>query len=145
MACTSVAADAGLITQANFDVANGVYTVGQPIEITLLLADCGNNDSVLHFPTAERYDFIVADPNGVEIWRSSDGKTYGQTEGTETLHQSQTKTYTETWNQKDRTGSQVAAGQYKISAFSVGCSVAARSGCQFGPVGFVQIQAAPGT
>ena len=110
-----------------------------------MLADCANNDSVLHFPTAQRYDFIITDPNGVEVWRSSDGKTYGQAEGTETLHPGQTAKYTETWDQKDRSGNQVAVGQYKVSAFSVGCSVSGRSGCQFGPIEFVQIQAAPGT
>jgi hypothetical protein len=145
VACTSAAPDAGLISQVSFGLGSSVYTVGQAIDITLLLANCGNNDAVLHFPTTQRYDFIITDPNGVEDWRSSDGKSFGQVEGTETLQPGQTATYTETWNQKDRTGTQVPAGQYKVSAFSVGCSVAARAGCQFGPIGYVQIQAPPGT
>jgi Intracellular proteinase inhibitor len=145
VACTSAAPDAGLISQVSFGLGKSVYTVGQAIDITLLLANCGNNDAVLHFPTTQRYDFIITDPNGVEDWRSSDGKSFGQVEGTETLQPGQTATYTETWNQKDRTGTQVPAGQYKVSAFSVGCGVAARAGCQFGPIQYVQIQAAPGT
>ena len=142
--CGSAAPDAGLISQVSFD-GGGIYTAGQPIQITLVLADCANNDSVLYFPTAQRYHFIITDSNGVEVWRSSDGKSYDQAEGTETLHRGQTATYTETWDQKDRSGNQVPAGQYKVSAFSVGCIASPRSGCQFGPVGFVQIQAAPGT
>jgi hypothetical protein len=143
--CTTAAPDAGLISLVSFGAGNGVNKMGHPIEITLLLADCSKNDDVLHFPTTQRYDFIINDPNGVEVWRSSDGKSFGQVEGTETLQPGQKATYTETWDQKDRAGNQVPAGLYKVSAFSVGCAVTARTGCQFGPIGYVQIQAAPGT
>ncbi len=142
--CAPAAPDAGLVSQVYFG-AGGIYTAGTPVKITLVLADCANNDSVLYFPTAQRYHFTVDDSNGVELWSSSDGKSYDQTVGTETLHPSQTATYTETWDQKDRSGNQVPAGKYKVSAFSVGCIATARSGCEFGPVGFIQIQAAPGT
>jgi hypothetical protein len=141
--CTPAAPDAGLVSQVYFN-AGGRFAAGTPVEITLVLADCAKNDSVLYFPTAQRYHFTVADSNGVELWSSSDGKSYDQTVGTETLHRGRTATYTETWDQKDRSGNQVPAGQYKVSAFSVGCIATPRSGCELGPVGFIQIQAAPG-
>lgn len=140
--CTSSAADAGLISQVSFSTPAGKFTAGQAIDITLILADCGDNEAVLHFPTSQRYDFIINDPNGAEVWRSSDGKSYDQVEGTETLQAGQTKLYKETWDQKDRSGNQVLEGKYKVSAFSVGCGVEARAGCQFGPVGYVEIQPA---
>jgi hypothetical protein len=141
--CTSAAPDTGLVSQVYFQ-SGGIFTAGAPVKITLVLADCANNDSVLYFPTAQRYHFTINDSNGAEVWSSSDGKSYDQVAGTETLHRGQTATYTETWDQKDRSGSQVLAGQYKVFAFSVGCIATPRSGCDFGPVGFIQIRAAPG-
>lgn len=138
-ACANATPDAGLISQVVFGPENGPYLVGQPIDITLLLANCGDNDAVLHFPTSQRYDFVVADANGVEVWGSADGKSYEQVEGTETLAPGLEQRYTETWDQKDRSGNQVALGRYKVSAFSVGCSIEPRADCKFGPVGFIEI------
>jgi hypothetical protein len=135
----------GLVSQVAFNTSGGspagggTFDPGQPIEITLILVNCGNADSTLYFPSTQRYSFYIQDPQGNEVWRSSDGKVYGQTEGTEILSSNKTQRYTETWDQKDKTGAQVPSGLYRVSAFSVGCIAAARANCEFGPVGFVQV------
>lgn len=126
--------DVALISELTFDKNIGGYDAGAPVTITLVLTDCAAADQILVYPTTQRYVFIVADSGGNEMWRSTDGKAFGQTEGTETVASQQSVVYTETWDQKDRSGSQVPDGEYKVSAFSVGCSDTAHSGCEFGPV-----------
>jgi hypothetical protein len=138
--CVKAAADAGLISQAAFAGLDSIYPPGEQVGITLILANCGDNTATLYYPTSQRYDFIIADANSVEVWRSSDGKTFGQVEGTDELAPNDRKTYEDTWDQKDRSGNQVPDGRYKVSAFSVGCSIAPRADCEFGPIGFIQVQ-----
>jgi hypothetical protein len=142
--CATAGPTIGLVSQAAV-TGNGVYAPGQPIAVTLILANCGNNDATLYYPTTQRYNFHILDANGNELWSSADGKSYGQTEGTEAIAPQTEEKFTETWDQKDRNGAQVADGIYKVEAFSVGCAVAARSGCEFGPVRFVQIRATTAT
>jgi Intracellular proteinase inhibitor len=132
-------AQLGLISALTFDKDSGVYDSGTPVVATLVLSNCATNDEKLVYPTTQRYVFIVTDSGGNDMWRSTDGKTFAQTESTETIASQQSVEYTETWNQKDRNGSQVPDGQYKVSAFSVGCIATARSGCEFGPIRFVQV------
>lgn len=143
--CTNAPPDAGLISQVAFGGDNSIYVPGEEIDITLILANCADNNAVLHYPTSQRYGFIIADQSSVEVWRSSDGKTFEQVEGSDELAPNDRLTYSDTWDQKDRNGNQAPDGQYKVSAFSVGCSIAPRTDCQFGPIGLVQIQAATST
>jgi hypothetical protein len=137
--CTAQAAQKGLITTQKFGGTDGVYDPGEKIEMTLTIVNCGDNEATLHFPSAKRYEFVIRDANGAEAWRSSDGKTFDQAEDTQVIQQDETIVYTESWDQKDRDGNQVPDGTYKVSTFSVGCIEVARSDCQFGPIGFVQI------
>jgi hypothetical protein len=141
--CAASTGDLGLVSTLHFDNDSGSYSTGEPVAMTLVLSNCGSNDAKLLYPTTQRYVFIVTDNGGNDMWRSTDGKSYAQTEGSETIPAAQTAQYSETWDQKDRNGSQVPVGTYKLSAFSVGCIDTARSGCEFGPIRFIQVGAAP--
>lgn len=137
--CETATDDVGLISQATFNKDSGLYTTGEIVDITLILVNCGDNKSVLHYPTSQRVDFIITDPNSVEVWRSSDGEAFDQVVSEETIEPHEKVTYTESWDQKDSGGVQAADGQYKVSVFSVGCIASAREDCEFGPVRFIQI------
>ncbi len=138
--CSNVSdAARGLITTHNFTGDQAVREAGEEIEMILTLANCGDNLAVLEYPSTQRVDFIVEDENGVEVWRSSDGKAYEETEGTQVIEPGETVIYTETWDQTDREGEQALGGIYKVSLFSVGCIEEAREDCKFGPVGLVEI------
>lgn len=139
--CASAGATIGLVSQVAVNGNDGLFTRDQPVSITLILANCGGNNATLHYPTTQRYNFHVLDSNGNEVWSSSDGKSYAQTEGTDVLAPQTEQKFTEIWDQKDRNGAQAADGLYKVEAFSVGCSDVARNGCEFGPVRLVQISA----
>jgi hypothetical protein len=132
--CAPATEQHGLVSQAEFGGDDSLFRPGESVEITLILGNCGDNDAVLHYTTSQRYDFTIIDnETGVEVWSSDDGKTFLQVEGTETLPPATEVRYEETWDQKDRDGNQVPDGTYKVSAFSVGCSVAPRADCRFGP------------
>ena len=121
---------------------------GEPIEITLILANCANNEATLYYPTSQRYNFIVTDPGGAEVWRSSDGKSFQQVEGSDVLKPYDRITYQDTWDQRDRSGNQVPDAQYKVSAFSVGCTMRrtrAPTVKAWPDRGFILIQAATAT
>ena len=61
------------------------YTMGEPITMTLKIFNYAEEDVVFHFNTSQRYDFIIEDEEGNEIWRWSEGRMFAQMLGEETL------------------------------------------------------------
>ncbi len=145
--CTGEHAQQGTITTLDFDKENGVYDSGDSIEITLTIINCGDNNIELSYSTAQRYEMSAQDENGNEVWNSADDQSYDQVEGQEIIEPNETVVYTDTWDQTDRDGQQVPDGQYKISAFSIGCAAGTvgNPDCQFGPIRFVTVGEAPET
>jgi len=60
------------------------YSVGEPIKMTLKIFNYTEEDIVFHFNTSQRYDFIIEDEEGNEIWRWSEGRMFAQMLGEET-------------------------------------------------------------
>ena len=136
--CTQEDAQRGTITTLDFNDETGTYDPGDEIEITLTIANCGDNDITLSYPTTQRYVMTALDPQGNEVWSSADDQVFAQVEGEEVIPPNKTIIYRETWDQNNSGGEQVPDAQYKISAFSIGCS-SGQTDCHFGPVRFVQI------
>lgn len=143
--CTGEQAQRGTITTLAFDREPGRYDPGEDIEITLTIANCGDNNIELSFSTSQRYVMFAEDEAGNEVWNSAAGQSFNQVEGKEIIGPHKTVVYTETWDQKDSNGEQVPEGQYKISAFSIGCAAGTvgNPDCRFGPVRFVGIGDVP--
>lgn len=125
------------------------FEPGEPVEIEMRLVNCGDADSTLHFGTTQRYRFFIEQMTGAEtgpeVWSSDDGLVYDQVQGDEVIEPNTTVVYTETWDQLDRDGAQVAEGTYKVSAFSIGCGQAGQTNCQFGSVRQIVIASASPT
>ncbi len=64
---------------------NMSYSVGEPIKMTLKIFNYTEEDIVFHFNTAQRYDFIIEDEEGDEIWRWSQDMMFAMVLGEETL------------------------------------------------------------
>lgn len=145
--CTGENVPQGTITTLDFDKENGLYDSGDTVEITLTIANCGDNNIELSFSSAQRYEMFAQDENGNEVWNSSDGQSYDQVEGQEIIEPNETVVYTETWDQTGRDGQQVPDSQYKISAFSIGCAAGTQGNpdCQFGPIKYIRIGEPPET
>ena len=63
------------------------YSVGEPIIITLKIFNYTEEDFIFHFNTSQRYDFIIEDEEGNEVWRWSMDRMFAMVLGEETLGQ----------------------------------------------------------
>ena len=90
------------------------YSVGEPIKLTVKIFNCNEEDVVFHFNTSKRYDFIIEDEEGNEIWRWSKDRMFGMVLGEEILGPHNPEViYTSKY--KDR----LSPGYYKVTGFFV--------------------------
>ena len=61
------------------------YSVGEPIKMTLKIFNYTEEDIAFHFNTSQRYDFIIEDEEGNEIWRWSKDRMFAMVLGEEVL------------------------------------------------------------
>ena len=61
------------------------YSVGEPIMMTLKIFNYTKEDIAFHFNTSQRYDFIIEDEEGNEIWCWSKDRMFAMVLGEETL------------------------------------------------------------
>ena len=138
--CTAGEGQQGLLSDLIFDHDDRQYAVGEEVEMTLRLTNCGENEATLHYVTGQRYEFIIANSEtGEELWRWSDGQAFTEALDEQVLANGEVVEYTETWDQTNSAGEQVPEGRYKVSAFSVGCGVPSEEPCQFGPIRQIDI------
>lgn len=130
---------AGLVSDLDFG-GERHFVLGEPISITLSLTNCAENDVRLFYPDSQRYEFIVKDEEGKEVWRWSQDKDFTQGEGDETFEPGEDITYNEVWDQRGQDGEQLSPGLYQILGFSVGCADRSTSDCQFGLGLFIGIE-----
>ncbi len=130
---------AGLVSDLDFG-GQRHFALGEPISITLSLTNCAENDVRLFYPDSQRYEFIVKDEGGEEVWRWSKDREFAQELGEESVASGEVLTLTEVWDQRDQDGQLVSPGLYQILAFSVGCADRSTSDCQFGVGLFVGIE-----
>ena len=121
----------GLISDLGFG-GERHFASGDPIPMTLSLTNCSNNPVHLFYPDSQRYEFIVKDEEGNEVWRWSQDKDFTQGDGEETFEPGEDVTYNEVWDQRGQGGEQLSPGQYQILGLSVGCAESSASDCQFG-------------
>jgi len=61
------------------------YSVGEPIIITLKIFNYTEEEITFHFNTGQRYDFIIEDVEGNEVWRWSEDRMFAMMLGEEVL------------------------------------------------------------
>ena len=61
------------------------YSVGEPIIMTLKIFNYTEEDIVFQFNSAQRYDFIIEDEEGNEVWRWSKDRMFAMMLGEEIL------------------------------------------------------------
>jgi len=65
-----------------------IYTPGEPIMLTLRVINDASKPISLSFPTAQRFDLLVQNQQGREVWRWSVGRFFAQMLGEEVLRPS---------------------------------------------------------
>jgi len=94
------------------------YRRGDQVHITFTKCNTTSRFITLNYTSAQRFD-IAALRDGREVWRWSDGRFFGQAAGTERLRPGECRTYTATWDLRDRRGNFVDRGTYTIRAENV--------------------------
>ena len=62
------------------------YSVGEPIVMTLKIFNYNDEEDIaFNFNTSQRYDFIIEDEEGKEVWRWSGDKMFAMVLGEEIL------------------------------------------------------------
>jgi len=90
------------------------YSVGEPIIIALKIFNYTEEEIIFHFNTGQRYDFIIEDEEGNEIWRWSKDMMFAMVLGEENLGPNNPEvTYKAEY--KDR----LSPGYYKVTGFFV--------------------------
>lgn len=61
------------------------YSVGEPVIMTVKIFNYTEEDIVFHFNTSQRYDFIIEDEKGNEVWSWSKDRMFAMVLGGEIL------------------------------------------------------------
>ena len=90
------------------------YAVGEPIKMTLKVFNYTKEDITFHFNTVQRYDFIIEDEKGNDIWRWSKDRMFAMVLGEEILGPTNSEViYTGGYTDK------LSPGYYKVTGFFV--------------------------
>ena len=90
------------------------YSVGELITMTLKIFNYTEEDVVFHFNTSKRYDFIIEDEEGNEIWCWSKDRMFAMMLGEETFGPDSPEIIYATEYQ-----SQLSPGYYKVTGILV--------------------------
>jgi len=130
----------GLTSDLVFDGDRRQFERGEPVSMTLVLTNCGDNEITLFYPDGQRYDFIVEDETSAEVWRWSHNRAFEDTLGEESLGPEESLTYTESWDQREADGEPAPPGSYQIWGFGLGCLEQSSTGCRYGPGLLITVQ-----
>lgn len=96
-----------------------VYAPGEPVELTLAVANPGSTSLTLTAPSSQRYDFTVL-KDAAEIWRWSAGRMFLTVLTDLTIPPGETRAFTEVWDQRDLNGNPVGPGEYLVVGTLIG-------------------------
>ena len=65
--------------------SKAVYAEGEPVELTLQVVNRGPRPVTLQFRDSQRYDFLIQNAQGQEVWRWSADQMFAQILGHEIL------------------------------------------------------------
>ncbi|HSJ05271.1 MAG TPA: BsuPI-related putative proteinase inhibitor [Longimicrobiales bacterium] len=84
---------------------------GDSVHFELHITNVTGGPVSLEFTTAQRYDFEVADGEGVPVWRWSDDMMFAQALGTDVLAPGESRRYAASWRPDGGGGVVVASGR----------------------------------
>ena len=112
---------------------------GERLLLTITVA--ASEPITLYYRTTQRYDIVISDAEGKEMWRWSRDKAFGEVLEQVSLQASETRSFDESWDQRDNDGQPVPTGNYTVTATSTHCDANYESCGQLSASGTIQIRA----
>ncbi|HDP70085.1 MAG TPA: hypothetical protein ENN38_04660 [Actinobacteria bacterium] len=103
--------------EIDFLVSKEGFSVGEDVSLKLSIKNTNSNTRVLNFTSGQKYDFLVEDSSGREVWRWSYDKSFTMALEEKKLEPGEQLTYEVIWPQKDLENKQVLAGDYLVKGF----------------------------
>jgi len=118
------------------------FEQGEPIQLIISVAV--RDPMTLYYRTSQRYDLAVTNSQGQEVWRWSRNRAFAQVTEEVPLGADETRSFPETWDQRDNDGQQVPLGNYRIVAESSHCDANYENCGQLTASATIQIRAPQG-
>ena len=120
-ACAGSPGDSGDAGVPMSDVAASMEVKLQGDEVRFLLHVTNTGDRPLEFtfPSSQRFEFVVQDEDGDEVWRWSEGMAFLQAISHATLAPGETWNFDAAWEPGNRTGRYQVVGKVTASGHDV--------------------------
>jgi hypothetical protein len=115
------------------------HDVGEEIRFTIFVA--ASEPITLYYRTTQRYEIVITNSEGGEVWRWSKDKAFGEVLEEVSLEGNEVLTFNESWDQMDNDGQPVPAGDYRVTATSTHCDAGYEKCDQLSASATIQIRA----
>ena len=94
-----------------------VFDAAQNVTFELAVLNTGDVVETVSLASSKTHDFVVLSSQGIEIWRASKGRFFGQMLTEISIAPGETRRFTSTWNQLCLDGTAALAGEYRVMGF----------------------------
>ena len=115
------------------------HSQGEPVPLTITVAV--SEPITLYYRTTQRYEIVISDAEGKEVWRWSKDKAFGEVVEQVNLDENERLSFSETWDQRDNNGEPAPPANYTVTATSTHCDAAYENCGQFSASATIQIRA----
>lgn len=101
------------------EIPQAEVKTGRAISIKLVLENVGDAPRKLSFSSGQKFDVVVDDFQGKEIWRWSVDKVFTMMLQEDVFEPGQREVHAVSWDQRDLQGQLVSVGEYRIKGESM--------------------------
>lgn len=102
--------------EIDFSIPKTKFRRGEPIDFKLSIKNITDQEALLTFNTAQKYDLEARDADGNKVWQWSEGQMFAAMLSQETLGPGKTLDFSVFWSQLNNQKKQVLLGKYYIVA-----------------------------
>ncbi|UOK58819.1 proteinase inhibitor [Bacillus sp. CMF21] len=91
----------------------------ESVQINITLKNNTDEEKNFEFSSGQKYEIIITDPNGAEVYKYSKGRMFTQALQYLKLPSGESQTWQETWDKKSA-GNKIEAGEYTVKVLLTG-------------------------
>jgi hypothetical protein len=92
------------------------YKRGRPVHLTFHIRNTSGKAVSYNFSTGQKYDVVVTNAAGAEVWDWAKGRVFTQNLSSVSLKPGKSLIYSVVWNGADQAGRNVKSGTYTLTA-----------------------------